>query len=111
MKKLIGFATPLMAVALMSGTPFAALAQNTPAAKSADQAQDWSTPPAGTEQEQSAYRDGVQGAKLDQTAKRKIDATSSYLYVHPPVKKADRDAYRAHFVAGYNAVVQHGSGS
>ena len=90
----------------MSGAPLFASAQTnqTPTTQS------WNTPPPGTEQAQAAYRDGIEGAKLDKAAHRKIEATSSYLYLHPPVKGAARDEYRANFVAGYNAAVKHSSG-
>src|SRR5260370_42049349 len=91
MKKTIRIATPLIAVALMSGASFFAHAQNNQAPTA--QSQSWNTPPPGTEQAQSAYRDGVESAQLDITAKRKVDAKSSYRYVHPPVKAAARDAY------------------
>jgi hypothetical protein len=107
MKKLIRIATPLMAVALMSGAPLFAHAQTSP---TQTQTPEWKTPPAGTPQAQQGYRDGVQAAQLDKTAKRKIDAKSSYLYVHPPVKGAARDEYRTSFTAGYDAAVKHESG-
>jgi len=108
MKKLIRIATPLIAVALMSGTTVSAHAQEkqTPASES----RSWNTPPSGTEQAQSAYRDGVEAAQLDKAAHRKIDAKSSHLYLHPPVKGAARDEYRANFTAGYEAAVKHTSG-
>jgi outer membrane murein-binding lipoprotein Lpp len=105
MKKLIRMATPLMAVALMSGAPLFAHAQNNQ--EQTSQVQDWNTPPAGTEQAQQGYRDGIEAAKLDKAANRKIDAKSSHLYVHPPVKGAARDEYRASFTAGYDAAVKH----
>jgi hypothetical protein len=108
MKKLIRIATPLMAVALMSGAPFFALAQNNQATTA--QGESWNTPPPGTEQAQSAYRDGVEAAKLDKAAKRPIDAKLSHLYVHPPVKGAVREEYRSSFTAGYEAAVKHLSG-
>jgi hypothetical protein len=108
MKKTIRMATPLIAVALMSGASFFAHAQDkqTPTTQS----QSWNTPPAGTEQAQSAYRDGVEAAQLDKAAHRKIDAKSSHLYLHPPVKGAARDEYRTNFTAGYEAAVKHTSG-
>jgi len=108
MNKTIRIATPLLAVALMSGASFFAHAQDkqAPAAPS----QSWNTPPAGTEQAQSAYRDGVEAAQLDKAAHRKIDAKSSHLYLHPPVKGAARDEYRTNFTAGYDAAVKHSSG-
>ena len=59
MKKLIRIATPLMAVALMSGAPIFAHAQNQ---TSSAQTQEWNTPPQGTEQAQQGYRDGVEAA-------------------------------------------------
>ncbi len=109
MKKLIRIATPLMAVALLSGAPLFAQAQNNQVQNS--QIQDWNTPPAGTEQAQQGYRDGIEAAKLDKAANRKIDAKSSHLYVHPPVKGTARDEYRSSFAAGYDAAVKHNSGA
>jgi len=110
MKNLIRMATPLIAVAIMSGVPGITLAQNSltgnPTQNSA--APDWTTPPAGTQQVQQGYRDGMEAAKLDTLAKRKIDAKSSHLYVHPPVKGDAKDAYRTSFEAGYQAQLQHG---
>jgi hypothetical protein len=108
MNKTIRMATPLIAVALMSGASFFAHAQNNHAP--AAQSQSWNTPPAGTEQAQSAYRDGIEAAQLDKAAHRKIYAKSSHLYLHPPVKGAARDEYRTNFVAGYEAAVKHDSG-
>jgi hypothetical protein len=108
MKKLTRIAMPLIAVALMSGVPLFAHAQNQQAPTTENQS--WNTPPPGTEQEQSAYRDGVQSALADKLAKRPVDAKTSNLYVHPPVKKQSRDAYREHFVAGYEAAMKHSSG-
>ena len=107
MNKTIRMATPLIAVALVSGASFFAHAQNQ---APSTQSQSWNTPPAGTEQAQSAYRDGIEAAQLDKAAHRKIDAKSSHLYVHPPVKGAARDEYRSSFVAGYEAAVKHSSG-
>jgi hypothetical protein len=107
MNKLTRIATPLIAVALMSGAPLFAHAQNQ---QPTTETQSWNTPPPGTEQEQSAYRDGVQSALADKLAKRKVDAKSSNLYVHPPVRKELRDKYRDNFVAGYEAAVKHSSG-
>ena len=108
MNKTIRIATPLIAVALMSGASFFAHAQDNKT--STTQSQSWNTPPAGTEQAQSAYRDGIEAAQLDKAAHRKIDAKSSHLYVHPPVKGSARDEYRTNFVAGYEAAVKHDSG-
>ena len=107
MNKLTRFATPLMAVALMSGASFFAHAQTSQTQNSA--VQEWNTPPAGTEQTQLGFRDGLEAAKLDKAAKRKIDAQSSYLYLHPPVKGAAKDEYRASFAAGYQAAMKHQS--
>src|SRR5580700_2702157 len=108
MKKTMRIATPLIAVALMSGASFSTYAQNNQAP--AAQSQSWNTPPAGTEQAQSAYRDGVEAAQLDKAAHRKVDAKSSHLYVHPPVKGSARDEYRTNFTAGYEAAVKHDTG-
>ena len=114
-KKLIRIATPLIAVAMMSSVPFMTLAQNEPknnTMNAKDAAQDWNTPPAGTEQAQQGYRDGIEAAKLDTVAKRKIDAKSSHLYVHPPVKGSDAvNSYRSAFEAGYKAALAHGATS
>jgi hypothetical protein len=113
MSKLTRIATPLIAVAIMSSVPFIALAQNSQAGNQTQNTatQDWNTPPAGTEQAQQGYRDGIEAAKLDKLANRKIDAKASHLYVHPPVKGDARDAYRSAFEAGYQAAVAHGAAS
>jgi hypothetical protein len=108
MKKLIRIATPLIAVALMSGATLLAHAQNNQAPTT--ESRSWNTPPPGTEQAQAAYRDGVESAQIDKTAQRKVDARTSYKYLHPPVKSSARDDYRANFVAGYEAAVKHSSG-
>jgi hypothetical protein len=107
--KLTRIATPLIAVAMMSSTPFMALAQNSPQTQNSS-TQDWNSPPAGTEQAQ-AYRDGIQAAQLDAAAKRKIDPKTSHLYLHPPVKGNAKDAYRNSFEQGYQAAVKHSSPS
>ena len=111
MKNLTRIATPLMAVAIMSSAPFLALAQNSPAGNQTQttSTQDWNTPPAGTEQAQQGFRDGIEAAKLDKAAKRKIDAKSSHLYKNPPVKGAARQDYRDSFEKGYQAQLQHGN--
>ena len=97
-----------MVVALMSGASLFAHAQDNQAPTA--QSHSWNTPPPGTEQAQSAYRDGIEAAQLDKAAHRKIDAKSSHLYVHPPVKSASRQEYRTSFTAGYEAEVKHSSG-
>lgn len=106
--KLNRIAAPLMAVVLMSGAPILAHAQNSQNQNSAA-VQDWNTPPAGTEQAQQGFRDGIEAAKLDKAAKRKIDARSSHLYKNPPVKGAARQDYRDSFEKGYQAQLQHDS--
>ncbi len=97
-------------MALMSGSTLFAHAQNTPTPISSTQSADWNSPPAGSEQAKQGYRDGIEGAQLDQAAKRKIDAKASHRYVHPPVKGAARDEYRTSFEAGYDAAVKHSAG-
>jgi hypothetical protein len=112
MSRITRIATPLIAVAIMTSVPFMTLAQSSPAGNQTQNnaTQDWNTPPAGTEQAQQGYRDGIEAAKLDAAAKRKIDAKSSHLYLHPPVKGADAvNAYRAAFQSGYDAAVKHAS--
>src|ERR1022692_452390 len=90
MSKLTRIATPLIAVAIMSSVPFMTLAQNSRAGNetSNNATQDWNTPPAGTEQAQQGFRDGIEAAKLDKLAHRPIDPKVSHLYIHPPVKGA-----------------------
>src|ERR1700733_4623495 len=100
MSRLNRLATPLIAVAIMSSAPFVSLAQNSQAGNQTQNnaVQEWNTPPAGTEQAQQGYRDGIEAAKLDTLARRKVDAKSSHLYLHPPVKGKDAtDAYRSAF--------------
>jgi hypothetical protein len=112
MSRLTRIATPLIAVAIMTSVPFMTLAQSSPAGNQTQNTatQDWNTPPAGTEQAQQGYRDGIEAAKLDTAAKRKIDAKSSHLYLHPPVKGSDAvNAYRTAFQSGYDAAVKHAS--
>jgi len=114
MSKLTRFATPLIAVAIMSSVPFMTLAQNSQAGNqtSNNATQDWNTPPAGTEQAQQGFRDGIEAAKLDTLAKRRIEAKTSHLYLHPPVKGKDAtDAYRSAFESGYQAALKHQSAS
>jgi len=112
MSRLTRIATPLIAVAIMTSVPFMTLAQSSQAGNQTQNSatQDWNTPPPGTEQAQQGYRDGIEAAKLDTVAKRKIDAKSSHLYLHPPVKGADAvNAYRTAFQSGYDAAVKHAS--
>jgi len=117
MSKLTRIATPLIAVAIMSSVPFMTLAQNSPEGnatqKSATQPttqsaiEEWNTPPAGTEQAQQGFRDGIESAMLDTLTKRKVIATTSFRYLHPPVKGSAQYAYRAAFEAGYAAQLKH----
>ena len=111
MNKVMHFTAPVIALALMSIAPAFVRAQNSTKNNQTQNApmQDWNTPPAGTEQAQQGYRDGIQALQLDTAAKRKIDAQSSYLYLHPPVKGAAKDEYRASFSAGYQAAMKHQS--
>ena len=100
-------AASLMAAALFTGAS-SLYAQN-PQPQNNAPAQEWNTPPAGTEQAQ-AYRDGVEAAKLDKLAHRTIDAKVSHLYVHPPVKGAAVSSYRSSFEQGYNAALKNQGG-
>jgi hypothetical protein len=113
MKMSIRFVTPAVALAILSIAPAFVHAQASQTQKQNQTqkvaAEDWNTPPAGTEQAQQGYRDGVQAAQLDLVAKRKIDAQSSHLYLHPPVKSSARDEYRSSFVQGYQAALKHTS--
>jgi hypothetical protein len=113
-KHLTRIATPLIAVAMMSAVPFMSVAQTSPSGNQpqTNAAQDWNAPPPGTEQAQQGYRDGIEAAKLDALAKRKIDAKASHLYVHPPVKGTDAvNAYRSAFESGYAAALKHAATS
>ena len=92
--KITRLATPLIAAVLMT-SPVVMLAQTNQNTKPA--VQDWNTAPAGTEQSQQAYRDGIEAAKLDKAARRTIDAKTSHLYKKPPVKKDQQEAYRSDF--------------
>lgn len=110
MSKLTRFATPLMAVAIMSSVPMMAHAQAAEATSTQSSVIDLNAPQPGTE-EYAAYKDGMEAARLDTLAKRKIDAKASHLYVHPPVKGDAREAYRTHFEKGYQAALKNGAAS
>ena len=106
----IRFAAPLIAAAMMSA-PAVMPAQTMQNNQSQNQTTDWMAPPAGTEQAQ-AYKDGIEAAQLDSAAKRPTIAEKSFLYNHPPVKKAaEKDAYRATFAQGYKAALAHNGGT
>ena len=113
MKMSLRIATSAIALAILGTAPAFVQAQanqNQKQNKTQNAAvEDWNTPPAGTEQAQQGYKDGIEALKLDMTAKRKIDAQTSHLYLHPPVKGAARDEYRASFVQGYQAALKHTS--
>ena len=113
MKNTTRFVAPVIALAMMSIAPAFVRAQDSMKNNQTQNAQteEWNTPPAGTEQAQQGYRDGIEAAKLDKLANRKIDAKTSHLYVNPPVKKDARDAYRNAFESGYKAAVEHGAAS
>lgn len=109
MSKFSRIATSLIAVTMMTA-PMVMAAQTQNQTQNSSQ-NDWTTPPAGTEQAQ-AYKDGIEAAKLDTVAKRPVDPKTSYLYNHPPVKKsADREAYRNSFTEGYKAALAHNNGN
>jgi len=113
MKNTIRCTASVIALTMMSIAPAFVRAQDPPKNNQTQNApaEEWNTPPAGTEQAQQGYRDGILAAKLDVTAKRKVDAQSSHLYQHPPVKAAAREEYRSSFTAGYQAALKHnGSG-
>ncbi len=109
MKKLTRFATPLIAVAMMAA-PMVMTAQSSTMSNQNNN-QNMSAP-AGSEQEQ-AYKDGMEAAKLDTVAGRQVNPQTSYLYNHPPVKKAsDKEAYRTTFTQGYKAALaNNGTGT
>ena len=103
MSRTTRIATPLLAVALMSSASLVALAQNS---LSGNKTETPVASAAAASQPDQGYRDGMEAAKLDTLAKRKVDAKASHLYLHPPVKGKDAtDAYRASFEAGYQAAL------
>lgn len=106
MKKMIGFATPLMAAVLMTGATVATHAQS-----AAQNTQEPAAMQAGnpeSQQANQAYEDGKMAAKLDTVAKRPIDAKTSHLYKKPPVKGAAQAEYRTSFEKGYNDALKSG---
>ena len=110
MNKLIRFATPLMAVAIMSSVHSIALAQNSQTGNQlqVNATQDSNSLPQGTEQAQQGFRDGIEAARSCAGRLQPSDATVSHLYVHPPVKgDAAVTEYRAAFQTGYDAAVKH----
>ena len=112
MKKLVCNALPLVAVVIFASTSMMGLAQDSRRGSDTQQQSttaDWATPPPGPVLAQQGYRDGIQAATLDRLASRPIDPKVSHLYVHPPAKGDERESYRAAFVAGYQAALQHGS--
>lgn len=99
MKNTNRFVLSLVAATILASSPVMTLAQqtqNTPA--------QYNGPFVGTPEQEQAYKDGMEAAKLDTLAKRVIDPTASHLYKNPPsrVKKDQRDSYRTAFTAGYN---------
>ena len=101
-------AASLMAAALFTGAS-SLYAQN-PSQNQNAPVQEWNTPPAGTEQAQQGFRDGIEAAKLEKLAHRPVDAKVSHLYVHPPVKGAAQADYRNSFESGYKAALNHSGG-
>jgi hypothetical protein len=110
MKSTLKVATSLMAVAMMT-VPMMALAQSSQqgnvSMQQSNMNEDWSTAPAGMTPD--GYKAGIDAAKLDKLVQRPMDPKLGAMYKNPPVSKSQRDAYRAAFVAGYQAAVQHGA--
>ena len=112
MSRLNRIAMPLMAVAMMSSVPVAALAQNSLTRNYLDytvSVQDMRSTAGGPEK--VGYRDGLDAAQLDTLARRTVFYKKSHLYVHPPVKRAARVLYRLSFQAGYEAAMAEGAAS
>jgi len=101
-------AASLMAAALFTGA--SSLYAQAPSQNQNAPVQEWNTPPAGTEQAQQGFRDGIEAAKLDKLAGRPVDPKVSHLYVHPPVKGAAQAEYRSNFENGYKAALTHAGG-
>ncbi len=108
MMKITRFAMPLIAAAVMTA-PMMVVAQSSTMSNQNNNQSTMNMPAA--DQNSQAYKDGIEAAKLDTVAKRTIDPQASYLYNHPPVKKAaDKEAYRSTFTQGYKAALaQSGS--
>jgi Ni/Co efflux regulator RcnB len=106
--KMTRIAMPLIAVAMMTA-PIMMTAQSS--TMSNQQSNQSTTNMQAADQNSQAYKDGIEAAKLDTVAKRTVNPTASYLYNHPPVKKAaDKEAYRNTFTQGYKAALaQSGS--
>jgi hypothetical protein len=104
MKKTIRFVMPLAVAAILASSSVMTLAQQTQSSNTTAQ---YNGAFAGSPEQEQAYKDGMEAAKLDTLAKRKIDPTSSHLYKNPPtrVKKDQRDAYRTAFTSGYNKAI------
>jgi len=109
MKTMTRIAMPLIAVAMMTA-PIMVQAQSSANNQQSNQSTMNSQ---NVDQNSQAYKDGIEAAKLDTVAKRTVNPTASYLYNHPPVKKAaDKEAYRNTFTQGYKAALaQQGSGN
>ena len=103
MKNINRFATPLIAVAMMT-VPMMALAQSSQTGNATDN----KTIASADVTQTQAYRDGVEAVKLDTAANRPMDPMKSHLYVAPPVKKDAREGYRTAFVAGYQSALSQG---
>jgi hypothetical protein len=109
MDKMTRIAMPLIAAAVMTA-PMMMTAQSSTMSNQNNNQSSMNMPAA--DQNSQAYKDGIEAAKLDTVAKRKVDPTASYLYNHPPVKKAaDKEAYRNTFSQGYKAALAQSGGT
>lgn len=101
--KMTRIAMPLIAVAMMTAPVMVQAQSSMTSAQTNNQAVDTNS---------QAYKDGIEAAKLDTVAKRKVEPSASYLYNHPPVKKAaDKEAYRNTFTQGYKAALAQQGGN
>jgi len=108
MSNLKRFATPLIAVAIMT-VPM--MAQATSSQQGNTPSNISTNAPAASIQQAQAYADGVESATFDMAAKRALDPQKTFRYAHPPVKKGeDKAAYQAAFSAGYQAHIKQAAG-
>ena len=68
----------------------------------------WDAPPRDfSELGRRAFHDGLESARMDMEAHRRMDARRSDFFKHPPVPGPARNEYRNSFQQGYNTAVRH----
>lgn len=70
--------------------------------------QQWDAPPAGfNELNRRAFHDGMDAARNDWMAHRKMDPRFNAMYRRPPAPRPLRDEYRSSFARGYQVAMEH----